>query len=219
MIAGNPMLEAALTAFTTFFAVIGPVDSAVLVASLTPNLTRAERRAVSVKAVFIATIIILVFALVGEPVLRQLGVSIAALQTAGGIILFIIAIDMTLSRRPGATTLSPGENAEVENKAEANAEIAVFPLATPLLAGPGAMTGAIVLAASTNGDSALLAAVIAGIVAVMALTLALLLVAQEVHRMIGTTARKVIVRVFGVLLAALAVQLIFNGISAASLFG
>jgi len=213
------MLEAALLAFTTFFAVIGPVDSAVLVASLTPNLTRAERRAVSVKAVFIATIIILVFALVGEPVLRQLGVSIAALQTAGGIILFIIAIDMTLSRQPGATTLSPGENAEVENKAEANAEIAVFPLATPLLAGPGAMTGAIVLAASTNGDSALLAAVIAGIVAVMALTLALLLVAQEVHRMIGITARKAIVRVFGVLLAALAVQLIFNGISAASLFG
>lgn len=213
------MLETALLAFTTFFAVIGPVDSAVLVASLTPNLTRAERRAVSVKAVFIATIIILVFALVGEPVLRQLGVSIAALQTAGGIILFVIAIDMTLSRRPGATTLSPGENAEVENKAEANADIAVFPLATPLLAGPGAITGAIVLAASTNGDSALLAAVIAGIVAVMALTLALLLVAQEVHRMIGTTARKVIVRVFGVLLAALAVQLIFNGISAASLFG
>lgn len=213
------MLETALLAFTTFFAVIGPVDSAVLVASLTPNLTRAERRAVSVKAVFIATIIILVFALVGEPVLRQLGVSIAALQTAGGIILFIIAIDMTLSRRPGATTLSPGENAEVENKAEANAEIAVFPLATPLLAGPGAMTGAIVLAASTNGDSALLAAVIAGIVAVMALTLALLLVAQEVHRMIGITARIAIVRVFGVLLAALAVQLIFNGISAASLFG
>jgi len=213
------MLETALLAFTTFFAVIGPVDSAVLVASLTPNLTRAERRAVSVKAVFIATIIILVFALVGEPVLRQLGVSIAALQTAGGIILFIIAIDMTLSRRPGATTLSPGENAEVENKAEANADIAVFPLATPLLAGPGAITGAIVLAASTNGDSALLAAVIAGIVAVMALTLALLLVAQEVHRMIGITARKAIVRVFGVLLAALAVQLIFNGISAASLFG
>ena len=219
MIANHPMLETALLAFTTFFAVIGPVDSAVLVASLTPNLTRAERRAVSVKAVFIATIIILVFALVGEPVLRQLGVSIAALQTAGGIILFIIAIDMTLSRRPGATTLSPGENAEVENKAEANAEIAVFPLATPLLAGPGAMTGAIVLAASTNGDSALLAAVIAGIVAVMALTLLLLLVAQEVHRMIGITARKAIVRVFGVLLAALAVQLIFNGISAASLFG
>ena len=213
------MLAAALTAFTTFFAVIGPVDSAVLVASLTPNLTRAERRALSVKAVLIATIIIFVFALIGEPVLRQLGVSIAALQTAGGIILFMIAIDMTLSRRTSLTTLSPRENAEAEGKADAHAEIAVFPLATPLLAGPGAMTGAIVLAASTDGDPAQLAGVILGIFAVMALTLALLLVAQEVHQAIGVTARKVIVRVFGVVLAALAVQLIFDGISAAKLFG
>ena len=213
------MLETALTAFTTFFAVIGPIDSAVLVASITPNMTRSERRAVSIKAVSIATIIILLFALVGEPILRQLGVSLSALQTAGGIILFIIALDMTLSRRPNPSLLTLRESAEAENKAEAHAELAVFPLATPLLAGPGAMTGAIVLAANTKGDPTLLAAVIGGIFAVMALTLALLLVAQEVHQAIGVTARKVIVRVFGVLLAALAVQTIFNGISAARLFG
>jgi multiple antibiotic resistance protein len=213
------MLETALTAFTTFFAVIGPVDSAVLVASLTPNITRAERRAIAVKAVSIATTIILLFALVGEPVLRWLGVSLAALQTAGGIILFMIALDMTLSRRPTPSTLTTKESAEAENRADAHAEIAVFPLATPLLAGPGAMTGAIVLAAGTKGDPALLAAVVAGILAVMLLTLALLLVAQEVHQVIGVTARKVIVRVFGVLLAALAVQLIFNGIAETHIFG
>jgi multiple antibiotic resistance protein len=213
------MLETALTAFTTFFAVIGPIDTAVLVASLTPNMTRAERRAVSIKAVFIATAIILVFALVGEPVLRQLGVSLAALQTAGGIILFIIALNMTLARRPDPTMLTVRESAEAENKAEAHAEIAVFPLATPLLAGPGAMTGAIVLAAGTKGDVFLLAAVIGAILAVMVITLALLLVAQEVHQLIGVTARKVVVRVLGVLLAALAVQLIFDGVAAAGLFG
>jgi multiple antibiotic resistance protein len=213
------MLETALTAFTTFFAVIGPIDSAVLVASITPNMTRSERRAVSIKAVSIATIIILLFALVGEPVLRQLGVSLAALQTAGGVILFILALDMTLSRRPSPSLLTLRESVEAENKAEAHAELAVFPLATPLLAGPGAMTGAIVLAANTKGDPTLLAAVIGGIFAVMALTLALLLVAQEVHQAIGVTARKVIVRVFGVLLAALAVQTIFNGLSSARLFG
>lgn len=213
------MLETALTAFTTFFAVIGPIDSAVLVASITPNMTRAERRALSIKAVSIATIIILLFALVGEPILRQLGVSLAALQTAGGIILFVIALDMTLSRRPSPALLTVRESAEAENKAEAHAELAVFPLATPLLAGPGAMTGAIVLAANTAGDPSLLAAVVAGIFAVMAVTLALLLVAQEVHQAIGVTARKVIVRVFGVLLAALAVQTIFDGITAARLFG
>jgi multiple antibiotic resistance protein len=213
------MLETALTAFTTFFAVIGPIDTAVLLASLTPNMTRAERRAISVKAVVIATVIILLFALVGEPVLRKLGVTLAALQVAGGIILFIIALDMTLSRRPGPAALTFKESEEAEDKAERHAEIAVFPLATPLLAGPGAMTGAIVLAAQTKGDVTLLAAVIAAILAVMLVTLILLLLAQEVHQLIGVTARKVIVRVFGVLLAALAVQSIFNGLAETRFFG
>jgi small neutral amino acid transporter SnatA (MarC family) len=78
------MLETALTAFTTFFAVIGPIDTAVLLASLTPNLTRAERRSIAVKAVFIATIIILIFALVGQPVLTQLGVSLAGSRRRAG---------------------------------------------------------------------------------------------------------------------------------------
>jgi MarC family membrane protein len=213
------MLETVLTAFTTFFAVIGPIDTAVLLASLTPNLTRAERRAIAVKAVFIATIIILLFALVGQPVLSQLGVSLAALQTAGGIILFMIALEMTLARRPGPVpSLSAKESEEAEDKAEAHAELAVFPFATPLIAGPGAMTSAIVLAAGTKGDLKLLGAVIIAILAVMAVTLMLLLVAQEVHQLIGVTARKVIVRVFGVLLAALAVQSIFNGLAATHLF-
>jgi multiple antibiotic resistance protein len=214
------MLETALTAFTTFFAVIGPIDTAVLLASLTPGMTRAERRAIAVKAVFIATVIILLFALFGGPVLRQLGVSLAALQTAGGIILFMIALEMTLSKRPGpAAALSPKESEEAEDKAEAHAEIAVFPFATPLLAGPGAMTSAIVLAAGTRGDLTLLSAVVAAIIAVMGVTLLLLLAAQEIHQYIGLTARKVIVRVFGVLLAALAVQSIFNGLSEAHIFG
>ncbi len=214
------MIETFLTAFTTFFAVIGPIDTAVLLASLTPNMARAERRAVSVKAVFIATIIILLFALVGQPVLTQLGVSLAALQTAGGIILFAIALEMTLARKPGpAAALSVRESEEAEDKADRHADFAVFPLATPLLAGPGAMTSAIVLAASTKGDLGLLGAVVTAIVAVMAVTLVFLLLAQEIHQLIGVTARKVIVRVFGVLLAALAVQMIFDGLAQAGIFG
>jgi multiple antibiotic resistance protein len=211
------MLETALTAFATFFAVIGPIDSAVLLATLTPNATRAERRAISLKAVAIATLIVLVFALFGQPILTQLGVSLAALQVAGGIILLIIALEMTLSRRP--TKLTVKESEEAESKAEHHAEITVFPMATPLLAGPGAMTSAIVLAASTRGDPKLLAAVVLAILAVMLVTLAFLLLAQEVHQLMGLTARKVVVRVFGVLLAAIAVQSIFNGISASHIFG
>jgi multiple antibiotic resistance protein len=212
------MLETALTAFTTFFAVIGPIDSAVIAASLTPHATRAERRAISIKAVAIATLIVLAFALFGQPVLTQLGVSLPALQVAGGIILLIIALDMTLSRRTPAR-LTVKEEEEAETRAERHAEIAVFPIATPLLAGPGAMTSAIVLAAGTKGDPKLLVAVILSILAVMVITLIPLLLAQEVHNLIGLTARKVIVRVFGVLLAAIAVQSIFNGITAANLFG
>ena len=103
----SPMLETALTAFTTFFAVIGPINSAVLLATLTPNATRAERRAISLKAVFIATLIVLVFALFGRPILNQLGVSLPALQVAGGIILLMIALEMTLSKRPPPTSYRP----------------------------------------------------------------------------------------------------------------
>jgi MarC family membrane protein len=213
------MLKTALTTFTTFFAVIGPVEAAVLLSSLTPNMTRAERRAITIKAVFIATLIVLAFALFGGPILRQLGVSLAALQTAGGLILLIIALDMTLSKRPATPALSAKESEEAEDKAERHAEIAVFPLATPLLAGPGAMTSAIVLAAGAEGDPALLAAVIGAMLAVMFLTLMLLLAAHEVHQLLGVTARKVIVRVSGVLLAALAVQSIFNGLGDAKIFG
>jgi multiple antibiotic resistance protein len=212
------MLETALTAFTTFFAVIGPIDSAVIAASLTPHATRAERRAISIKAVAIATLIVLAFALFGQPVLTQLGVSLPALQVAGGIILLLIALDMTLSRRVPAR-LTVKEEVEAETRAERHAEVAVFPIATPLLAGPGAMTSAIVLAAGTKGDPKLLVAVILSILAVMVITLILLLLAQEVHNLIGLTARKVIVRVFGVLLAAIAVQSIFNGLQAANIFG
>ena len=214
------MLETFLTAFATFFAVIGPVDTAVLLASLTPNLTRAERRAIAVKATSIATIIILLFAFFGGPVLEQLGVSLAALQTAGGIMLFLIALEMTLARRPGpAAALTLLGSEEAEDKAEAPAERAVVPYATPLIAGPGAMTSAIVLAAGTRGEFALFGAVIAAILAVMLVTLVLFLLAQELHQLIGLTARKVIVRVFGVLLAALAVQSLFNGLSEARMLG
>jgi multiple antibiotic resistance protein len=213
------MFETALTAFATFFAVIGPIDSAVIVASLTPNATRAERREIALKAVGIASLIVLAFALFGGPMLKQLGVTLPALQVAGGIILFVIALEMTLSRRAQQPKLSAKEEEEAEDKAERHAEIAVFPLATPLLAGPGAMTSAIVLAAGTKGDPRLMAAVVGAILAVMLVTLAFLLLAQEVHHLIGLTARKVIVRVFGVLLAAIAVQSIFNGIQAAGIFG
>ena len=212
------MIATFLTAFTTFFAVVAPLDTAVVMASLTVNFSKSEQRSIAVKAVFIATLILLGFALFGQPVLSNMGVTLPALEAAGGIILLAIALEMTLSGRPSRNMLTPKENEEAEIKMEQRAEIAVFPLATPLLAGPGAMTSAIVLAANTHGAWQPLATVVLALLAVMLVTLLLLLVAQEVHDLIGVTARKVVIRVFGVLLAALAMQAIFNGLAGTHLF-
>ncbi len=203
------MLETALTSFTTFFATIGPIEAAVLFATFTPNIARAERRAIALRAVLIASFILLVFTLFGQPLLRQLGVSISALQSAGGIVLLLIALDMIFARPTSAFKLTPLEGEEAQSKDD----LAVFPLATPLLAGPGAMSGGILLAANTQSDVGRLAVVVAALLAVMAVTLALLMLGHELNRLIGVTAQRVLMRVFGILLAGIAMQALFNGIA------
>jgi multiple antibiotic resistance protein len=209
------MLGTALRAFATFFATIGPVEAAVLFATFCPRFSRAERIATSFKAVSIATGIILFFALFGTAILAALGVTFPALQAAGGIILAIIAIDMIFEARIGGSTISQPESAEAQAK---NDDIAVFPMATPILAGPGAMSGAMLLMANAKGDFTGQAAVIAALLTVMAFTLLLMLAAQELREWIGVTAQKVVMRVFGILLAAIAMQSVFNGVAGSGIF-
>jgi len=187
----------------------------VLFATFCPRFSRAERIAVSFKAVSIATGIILFFALFGTAILAALGVTFPALQAAGGIILAIIAIDMIFEARIGGSTISQPESAEARAKDD---DIAVFPMATPILAGPGAMSGAMLLMASTKGDFTGQAAVIAALLTVMAFTLLLMLAAQELREWIGVTAQKVVMRVFGILLAAIAMQSVFNGVAGSGIF-
>jgi len=209
------MLGTALRAFATFFATIGPVEAAVLFATFCPRFSRAERIAISLKAVSIATGIILFFALFGTAILTALGVTFPALQAAGGIILAMIAIDMIFEARIGGSTISQPESAEARAK---NDDIAVFPLATPILAGPGAMSGAMLLMANAKGEFTGQAAVIAALFTVMAFTLLLILAAQELREWIGVTAQRVVMRVFGILLAAIAMQSVFNGIAGSGIF-
>jgi multiple antibiotic resistance protein len=209
------MLSAALTSFTTFFATVGPVEAAVIFATLTPGVSQTERRLISVRATAIATVLLLGATVAGGPLLRQLGVSIPALQTAGGIILLVIALDMVFARPTSAFKLTPSEGAEAQRKDD----LAVFPLATPLLAGPGAMSAGILLAANAHGDPLQLTATVGALLTVMAMTLVLLLGAHELTRFIGVTAQRVLMRVFGILLAAIAVQALFNGIGASGLIG
>jgi multiple antibiotic resistance protein len=202
----SAMTTSLLTGITTFFATIGPIEAAVIFATLTPNQTRAERRRLAARAVLIMT---------GGPLLAQLGVSIAALQTAGGVVLLMIALDMIFARPTSAFKLTPSEGAEAQHRDD----LAVFPLATPLLAGPGAMSAAILLAANAHGNVAALTTVAGALAIVMVVTLGLLLTAHEVSRFLGVTAQRVLIRVFGILLAAIAVQALFNGIGASGLVG
>ncbi|MBL4691970.1 MAG: MarC family protein [Magnetovibrio sp.] len=208
------MQEIALVAFTTFFATIGPIDVAALYAALTPVTPAPQRKAMAFKGVGIAALILLMFAIFGESVLTRMGISLPAMRTAGGILLLLIAIDMVFARSSGGTTATEDETDEALQKQD----LSVFPLATPLIAGPGTMGAVVLLTAEAKGDLMHLGVVIGALFTVLGLTLVLLLIAGKVQKFLGVTGLNVISRVFGVLLAALAVQFIFEGLAASHLF-
>lgn len=206
--------ETALIAFTTFFATVGPVDVAALYAALTVDNTPAERRAMALKGTLVATAILVFFAVAGNAALAHLGITLAALRTAGGILLLLIAIDMVFARSSGGVTATAAERRE----ARARPDISVFPLGTPLIAGPGAIGATVLLIAGAHGDLARQAAVAGALALIMLIQLALLLMAVSVQKLLGVTGLNVISRVVGVLLAALAVQFVFDGIRASGMF-
>lgn len=207
------MLETVLVTFTTLFAVIGPIDVAAVFSILSADDPPAKRRGMAVRGVLIAAIILLAFGLFGEALLNYLGISLAALRTAGGILLLLIGIDLTFARSSAATSTTEDE----ETEAVAKQDISVFPLATPLIAGPGAMGAIILLMSSHAGDIQLRIVVLLTMLGVLLLTLLLLLGATQINRILGLTGLQVITRVFGVLLSALAVQFLFDGIAGSGL--
>lgn len=208
------MLESFTVGAATFFATIGPIDVAAMFAALTATATAQERKLIALKGSLIAAGILVSFALVGELILQSLGISLAALRTAGGILLLLIAIDMVFARSSGGTTTTDEETREAATRAD----ISVFPLATPLIAGPGAMGAAILLMANAASDIKLQAAVMLSLIGMLVFTYICLLLASNIQRLLGVTGMHVISRVAGVLLAALAVQFIFDGISQSNIF-
>ncbi len=207
------MIDVAIVAFTTFFVTVGPVDVAVVYAALTPRHSQVARRRMAVRATLVATVILLGFALLGETVLSWLGISMPALRTAGGILLLLIGIDMVFARQSGGVSATESETREASSRSD----ISVFPLATPLIAGPGAMGAAILLMAGTGGDTREQAIVLAMLLLVLTLTLICLLTAIRIQRLLGITGAQVLTRVLGVLLCALAVQFVFDGIDASGI--
>lgn len=207
------VIETATVALATFFATIGPLDVAAVFAGLTATDSPKRRRLMAVRGTLIAGGILLLFAIVGEFVLTGLGISLAALRTAGGILLLLIGIDMVFARSSGSTSTTDEEEREAKGKRD----ISVFPLATPLIAGPGAMGAVILLMANTEGELVLQATVVAALSAIIILTFGMLLLATKIQQLFGLTGMHVVSRVFGVLLSALAVQFIFDGIAQSGL--
>ncbi len=207
------MLETAAVAFTTFFVTLGPIEAAAMFAALTSNRSTQHRRSMAIRATLVATGILLTFAVLGDWLLSLLGISLAALQTAGGILLLLIGIDMVFARSSGGTTTTDAETQEAEHKQD----ISVFPLATPLIAGPGAMGAVILFIANAQGDFVTQLIVIASLIGVLLITLLALLGASHIQKALGVSGQHVFSRVFGVLLCALAVQFVFNGIQKSGL--
>jgi len=205
------LLDIAITAFVTFFVVLDPPGMGPIFVTITRNESAEYRRLMALRGSFVALVILLVFAFTGDLVLHGLGISLAAFRIAGGILLLLIAIDMLFAR---ATPLRRTTAAE-ESEAERKQDISVFPLAIPLIAGPGALTSTVLLMGRA-GDSLLLkGAVLAALLAVMAIMLVVLLAGDRMHRMLGETGTNVVGRVLGIVLAALAVQYVIDGIKEA----
>ena len=182
---------------------------------LTANQSKQQKRATAFRGVLIAAGILLTFALIGELLMSRLGISLAALRSAGGILLLLIGIDMVFARSSGGTSTTVAEEQEAVSKPD----ISVFPLATPLLAGPGAMGAAILLMAEQKGDITGQVIVVVSMLAILLIALTSMLLASNINRLLGVTGMHVVSRVMGVLLTALAVQFLFDGIRDSGLLG
>jgi multiple antibiotic resistance protein len=208
------MFHTFISAFTTLFVAIGPVEVAAMFLALTPGVDAGTKRRLAFIAAGVAAGVLLAFALGGIELLSLIGVGLPAFRTAGGVLLLMTSAEMLLRRHTGLTSITPPE----EMEAKQQPDIAVFPLAIPLTAGPGSMTAIVLLMGRAHthlADGMVLLALLLNIL----LVLAAMLLSQGLIRVLGTTGVNVVARVSGILLAALAMQFIFDGLSASRVFG
>lgn len=201
------MIELYISSLITFFVVIDPPGCAPIYAGLTAGASPAHSRAMAIRAVMVASGILLVFALFGEALLRGLGISLASFRIAGGIMLFLIALEMVFEKR---TERREDRAAKVANDPEVE-DVSIFPMAMPMIAGPGSIASVMLLMGRNEGLERS-AVVLGALVTILLLTLVALLSAGPIMRVLGAKIEAVITRLLGVLLAALAVQFVIDGI-------
>ena len=201
-------LSAIITAFVTLFVVIDPPGLAPLFIALTNGISAARRRRIGWRATVIAAILLTLFGLAGEKILSGIGISLPAFRIAGGILLFLTALDMLFERR---TERREGQHADEDH------DPSVFPLATPLLAGPGALATMILLVGQGGGAVHTLIIHLV-MLSVLALNMVLFMLAGPLSRALGRTGTMVVTRLLGMLLAALSVQFIIDGLRGTGLY-
>lgn len=196
-------------AFVTLFVIIDPFAVLPMFIALTRNESISQQRRTALKACVIATILLLVFAFVGDKLLDAMGISEAAFRIAGGFLLLLAAIEMVVAKSSGIRSTTGDETAEAEYRDD----ISVFPLAIPLLAGPGGLTSIVVLMRQAEQINFLAqVGVIIILIVVLLITYLSLLLSDQILKILGVTGTNVMTRVFGIILAALAMQNIINGI-------
>lgn len=201
------MFDIYLNAFATLIVLIDPIGVAPIFLAVTNGMTSAQQREVAIRSTLIAFIILFVFLVIGSYFLNLLGISLAAFRIAGGLLLFFTAFEMIFAKRAERQ----GETAEKAVSESDVRDIAVFPLAIPMLSGPAAISAVVLLGGRADGiaDYSVLSAIIAFC---LGLTLCAFLVAERLNKLLGETGRTVITRLLGVILAALAVQFVVDGV-------
>jgi len=205
------VFELFVSAFITLFVVIDPPGCAPIYAGLTADASSAQRRSMAIRACVIALLILLVFALFGERLLGALHIELDSFRIAGGIMLFAIAIDMVFEKRTERRQDRADKVLAQRDETHEVEDVAVFPMAMPMLAGPGAIASIMLLMARAEGVEET-AAILAALGVVMALTLVALLAAAPIMRLFGQEFESVVTRLLGVVLAALAAQFVIDGL-------
>jgi multiple antibiotic resistance protein len=203
------MSELFISALVTFFVVIDPPGCAPIFASLTGNAPPALRRTMAIRATVVASFILLMFGLFGEAFLGALGISLDAFRIAGGIMLFLIALDMVFEKR----TERREHRAEDVKAQPDHEDVSIFPMAIPMIAGPGSIASVMLLSSRSTGLEESLA-VFGALAVVLVINLLALIAAGPLMKLLGYRVEAMITRILGVVLAALAAQFVVDGVKA-----
>ena len=204
----SPLFDLAINSFITFFVIIDPIGLIGIFNGLAAGMTRRDKRRLAVRGVAVGSAILMLFALGGERILGALGISLPAFRAAGGALLFMLAIEMMFQRRLARRQ----EAVETVSDDIQPEDVGIFPLGIPLIAGPGAITSALLLTSRYKGEMIEQGIVLVAILAVLLTTLVTFLAADRLGRIIGPTIVAITTRLLGILLAAVAVEYVVVGV-------